>query len=254
MDDDHRRTNEGKTVILFGLLLTTSCSTAARIDGGTATPRVRHQVFIEMYLRGGLPDALRDLPFRVGLLTRPGSLADLLGAPVFWSLIVGIYRIFLGRQVSKYLGGFGGCEHVRRPAGEQRTYCRILINYGGYPPSTSGGRALAKAYAQGSGGCAFHRTGGSRPARAADAAPRVEDDVGPSGRGDGANRRARTGSPAGAAAPLQATGVAIRRRARPRLSRRLPCNRTAGKPWFASVLHAMHYWRPKRKNAVPVCL
>ena len=133
LDDDHRRTNEGKTVILFGLLLTDLVfNSTLEYDEWDSYPTMFGiQVFIEICTFAVVFLMLCETyPFRVGLLD--ALLAEFRSIfwvhplYVFWSLIVGIYRIFLGRQVSKYSGaGFRRLPNMwdtSDPAGEQYTY------------------------------------------------------------------------------------------------------------------------------------
>ena len=176
--DDHRRTNEGKTIILFGLLLTDLVfNSTLEYDEWDSYPTMFGiQVFIEICTFAVVFLMLCETyPFRVGLLD--ALLAEFRSIfwvhplYVFWSLIVGIYRIFLGRQVSKYSGaGFRRLPNMwdtSDPAGEQYTYLshahKILaaiyyfINI----------RAAVRLgdgvyYAREQWVTLFHRTGGSR--------------------------------------------------------------------------------------------
>ena len=178
LDDDHRRTNEGKTIILFGLLLTDLVfNSTLEYDEWDSYPTMFGiQVFIEICTFAVVFLMLCETyPFRVGLLD--ALLAEFRSIfwvhplYVFWSLIVGIYRIFLGRQVSKYSGaGFRRLPNMwdtSDPAGEQYTYLshthKILaaiyyfINI----------RAAVRLgdgvyYAREQWVTLFHRTGGSR--------------------------------------------------------------------------------------------
>ena len=66
LDDDHRRTNEGKTVILFGLLLTDLVfNSTLEYDEG-ATPRCSASRCSLRCTFAVVFDALRDLPFPGG--------------------------------------------------------------------------------------------------------------------------------------------------------------------------------------------
>ena len=125
-------------------------------------------------------------PFRVGLLD--ALLAEFRSIfwvhplYVFWSLIVGIYRIFLGRQVSKYSGaGFRRLPNMwdtSDPAGEQYTYLshtHKLLAAIYYFINIRAAVRLGDGvyYAREQWVTLFHRTGGSRHerAQAAHAAP-----------------------------------------------------------------------------------
>ena len=132
-DDDHHRTNEGKTVILFGLLLTDLVfNSTLEYDEWDSYPTMFGiQVFIEICTFAVVFLMLCETyPFRVGLLD--ALLAEFRSIfwvhPLYvcWSLLVGIYRIFLGRQVSKYSGaGFRRLPNMwdtSDPAGETYTY------------------------------------------------------------------------------------------------------------------------------------
>ena len=133
MDDDHKRTNEGKTIILFGLLLTDLVfNSTLEYDEWDSYPTMFGiQVFIEICTFAVVFLMLCETyPFRVGLLD--ALLAEFRSIfwvhPLYvcWSLLVGIYRIFLGRQVSKYSGaGFRRLPNMwdtSDPAGETYTY------------------------------------------------------------------------------------------------------------------------------------
>ena len=178
LDDDHRRTNEGKTVILFGLLLTDLVfNSTLEYDEWDSYPTMFSiQVFIEICTFAVVFLMLCETyPFRVGLLD--ALLAEFRSIfwvhplYVFWSLIVGIYRIFLGRQVSKYSGaGFRRLPNMwdtSDPAGEQYTYLshtHKLLAAIYYFINIRAAVRLGDGvyYAREQWVTLFHRTGGSR--------------------------------------------------------------------------------------------
>lgn len=173
--NDHRRTNEGKTLILFGLLLTDLVlNSTLEYDEWDSYPTMFGiQVFIVICIFAVVFLMLCETyPFRVGLLD--ALLAEF--KAIFWvhplyvamSLAVGLYRIFLGRKISKQdFNRLPNMWDAGDPAGRQYTYlshAQKLLAAVYYFVNIRAAVRLGDSvyYARDQWVTLYHRTGGSR--------------------------------------------------------------------------------------------